>query len=221
MRTRQTVVAFFGLISGAFVPNLLQAADRPAGELADEPGFVSLFDGRTFTGWQGNLDVFRIEDGAIVGGSLDRPVARNEFLCAAGEYGDFELRLEFKLLGRGANAGVQIHSQRGPKHHEMIGYQADLGAGWWGCLYDESRRRRVLAGPAAADRDKIIKKDDWNEYTIRCEGPRIQLWINGHQTVDTTEAEAGIPRSGLIGLQIHGGPPSSASYRNIRIKRLP
>ena len=63
------------------------------------------------------------------------------------EYGDFELRLKFKLLGGdGANAGVQFRTKRIPNHHEVTGYQADMGAGWWGALYDESRRNKMLVG---------------------------------------------------------------------------
>jgi len=197
------------------------AAHARGAEVADqETGFVPLFDGKTLDGWEGNLDVFRVEDGAIVGGSLTKPVPRNEFLTTKKEYADFELRLRFKLLGKGANAGVQIRSQRVPNHHEMIGYQADLGDGWWGCLYDESRRRKVLAGPPNDQRGKIIKRDGWNEYVIRCRGRRIQLWINGTQTVDYTEPDEAIKQKGLIGLQIHGGPPSEARYKDIRIKVL-
>jgi hypothetical protein len=197
-----------------------------AGEkVPQEEGFVSLFDGKTFQGWEGNLDVFRIEDGAIVGGSLKERVARNEFLCTTKEYADFELRLKFKLLGKGANAGVQVRSRRAakdsPHPNEMIGYQADLGDGWWGCLYDESRRRKVLAGPPSDQRSKIVKPDDWNEYVIRCQGRRIQLWINGQKTVDYTEPDESIPQKGLVGLQIHGGPPSEAWYKDIRIQELP
>jgi hypothetical protein len=187
---------------------------------ADEPGFVALFDGKTLKGWEGNQDVFRVVDGAIVGGSLDKPVARNEFLCTRDEYGDFELRAEFKLVGRGANGGIQFRSRRIPNHHEVRGYQADLGDGWWGSLYDESRRNKVMA---AADKEVIraaLKHDDWNEYRIRCEGPHIQLWINGQQTVDYTEKEPGIEPRGLIGLQIHGGGPSEAWYRSLRVKAL-
>ena len=187
---------------------------------AEEKGFVSLFDGKTFKGWDGNLDHFRIEQGAIVGGSLKERVPRNEFLTSAKEYGDFELRLKFKLLGKGANAGVQIRSKRIPNHNEMIGYQPDLGEGWWGCLYDESRRKKVLAGPPKDEREKLVKANDWNEYTIRCEGRRIRLWINGKQTVDYTEPDASIPQTGLIGLQIHGGAPSEAWYKEIRIREL-
>lgn len=184
----------------------------------DEP--VSLFDGETFAGWEGNLDVFRIEEGAIVGGNLQEGQPHNEFLCTEQEYGDFELRLKFKILGEGANAGVQIRSRRIPDHHEVIGYQADLGDGWWGSLYDESRRREVLARADADELDKVLQRDDWNEYVIRCQGPRVQLWINGHQTVDYTEPDESIDERGLIGLQIHGGPPSEAWYKEITIREL-
>lgn len=186
----------------------------------DEAGFEPLFDGKSLAGWEGNLEVFRIADGAIVGGSLERRVARNEFLCTTDEFGDFELRLKFKVIGRGANAGVQFRSRRVPDHHEVRGYQADLGDGWWGSLYDESRRNKILVAADKSVVKEALKHDDWNDYTIRCQGPRIQLWINGAQTVDYTEPDEKIERTGLVGLQIHGGPPSEAWYKDIRIKRL-
>ncbi len=198
----------------------LLAVPVAAAPAADEAGFVPLFDGKSLDGWEGDLNVFRIEDGAIIGGSLDQRVKRNEFLCTKEEFGDFELRVKFKVVGKLANAGVQFRSRRIPNHHEVRGYQADLGDGWWGSLYDESRRNRILV---AADKSLIaetLDHDGWNDYTIRCEGPRIQLWINGRQTVDYTEPDEAIERTGLIGLQIHGGPPSEALYKDVRIKKL-
>lgn len=180
---------------------------------------IKLFDGKTFDGWEGNLDVFRIEDGAIVGGSLDEPVERNEFLCTKNEYGDFELTLKVKALGEGANAGIQIRTKRIPDHHEVSGYQADVGAGWWGKLYDESRRNKVLASHDK-DESELVKTDDWNDYKIRCQGNRIQLWLNGVQTVDYQEEDADIATSGVIAVQIHGGPPSEAWYKDIEIREL-
>ena len=192
-----------------------------AAALAAEPGeAVSLFDGKTFKGWEGDQKVFRIEDGAIVGGSLERKNPRNEFLCTEREYGDFELKLKFKVLGEGANAGVQIRSRRIPNHHEMIGYQADLGDNYWGSLYDESRRNKILAAADAKAVAEVLKRDDWNEYQIRCEGRRIQLWINGLKTVDYTEPDDKIDERGLIGLQIHGGPPSEAWYKDITLREI-
>jgi hypothetical protein len=187
---------------------------------ADEGGFTSLFDGRTFAGWEGNEKVFRIADGAIIGGDLKEKVARNEFLCTTKEYGDFELRLKFKVLGKGANAGVQFRTKRIPNHHEVSGYQADLGDGWWGSLYDESRRKTILAKADAEAVNKVLKRDDWNDYVIRCQGRHIQLFVNGLKTVDYTEPDETIEQKGVIAVQIHGGPPSEASYKDIQIKEL-
>ena len=187
----------------------------------DDKDAVAIFDGKSFKGWEGNLEVFRIEDGAIVAGSLEKKIPRNEFLSTKEEFGDFELRLQFKLVGGDkANAGVQIRSRRIPDHHEMIGYQADLGNGWWGCLYDESRRRKILAGPPAEKRNEPIRKNDWNDYRIRCKGKRIQLWINGVQTVDYTEDDSKIEQKGMIAVQVHSGPAMEAWYRNIRVTKL-
>lgn len=183
-------------------------------------GYAPIFDGKSFEGWEGNLKMFRIEDGAVVGGSLKESIPHNEFLCSKKEYGDFELRLKFKVLGKGANAGIQIRSRRVPNHHEVSGYQADLGDSWWGSLYDESRRNRVLVKADEAKLNEVLKRNDWNDYTIRCEGKHIQIWINGQQTVDYTEPEDQIEQRGIIGLQIHGGGPSEAHYKDIRIKEL-
>jgi hypothetical protein len=194
------------------------AAQTPSRSLA-QPKPVPIFDGKTFAGWEGDLTIFRIQDGAIVGGTLERQIARNEFLCTTKTYGDFELRLKVKLLGgEGANAGIQFRTRRIPNHHEVSGYQADMGTGYWGALYDESRRNKVLNGP---DRDKmksVIKADDWNDYVIRAEGRRIQLWINGVQTVDYVEEDPAIESTGVTCLQIHGGPPSEAWYRDITLR---
>jgi hypothetical protein len=190
------------------------------GALADESGWQTLFDGHSLDGWEGDAKSFRIEDGAIVGGSLKEKVPRNEFLCSRKQYGNFELKLKFKLLGDRTNAGVQIRSKRIPDHHEMIGYQADLGAGYWGALYDESRRKKILAKPDPAAAGEILLIGDWNEYRIRCQGQRIQLWINGYQTVDYSEPDTSIPQSGNIALQIHGGPPGEAWYKDITLREL-
>jgi hypothetical protein len=185
---------------------------------------VPLFDGRTFDGWEGDTrNTWRIEDGAIVGGSLTEPVPRNEFLCTTREFGDFVLRLKFKLVGSEGfiNGGVQFRSQRATKPaHEMIGYQADLGAKYWGSLYDETRRNKVLAAPDPALVADIVRLNDWNDYEIRAIGRRITLLLNGRQTVDYTEPEPAIPQSGLIGLQIHGGGKAQVFYKDLTIEEI-
>jgi hypothetical protein len=96
-----------------------------------------------------------------------------------------------------------------------------MGEGWWGSLYDESRRNKVLARADAAVIQKTLKAGDWNRYKIHCEGRRIRLYINGTLTVDYTEPDSKIPLAGVIALQIHGGLPSEAWYRDIILTELP
>jgi len=187
---------------------------------------ISLSDGKTFSGWAGDTNgPWRIENGAFVGGSLSKTVARNEFLCTQKLYTNFVLRLKFKLSGKSGfiNGGVQLRSRRATDPpNEMIGYQADIGEpGYWGSLYDESRRNKTLAAANMVELNKVLKRDDWNEYRIRCDGKRIRLWINGFQTVDYTEPDDSIPQYGLIGLQIHGGAVAEAAYKDIMIEELP
>jgi hypothetical protein len=181
-----------------------------------------LFDGKSFKGWNGNLQIFRIENGALVGGSLKDKIARNEFLCTDKEYSDFVLRAKFKLLGdpARANAGIQFRTKRIPNDHEVIGYQADMGQNYWGALYDESRRKKVLAQPNLDELKKVLKLNDWNDYEIRAEGKRIRLSINGQQTVDYTEADDSVTQTGCICVQIHAGPPSEAWYKDITIETI-
>ncbi|MFO7973532.1 MAG: family 16 glycoside hydrolase [Candidatus Hydrogenedentota bacterium] len=181
---------------------------------------IVLFDGENLDHWEGNMDIWRIENGAIVGGSLENPVPHNDFLCTKEAFEDFELRLKVKISSPDANAGIQIRSRRVPDSPAVSGYQADMGQNYWGCLYDEHRRNKILVN---ADQEKVkqfIDLTDWNDYVIRCEGKRIQLWLNGYQTADYTETDDSIPQSGIIGLQIHGGPPSQAYYKDIVIRKI-
>lgn len=192
---------------------------------ADGLKAVPLFDGRTFQGWEGDVNkTWRIENGALVGGSLRETVPHNEFICTARSFTNFVLRLKFKLVGTAGfiNGGVQVRSKpvTNPAY-ELSGYQADMGDGWWGALYDESRRNKVLVKPDPALIEKALKRNDWNDYEIRCEGKRIRLSINGHQTVDYTEPDDAIPQHGIIGLQIHGGGKAVASYKDITLEELP
>jgi hypothetical protein len=185
---------------------------------------VSLFDGKTLDGWEGDTaKTWKVEEGVITAGSLDAVVPRNEFLCTTKSYENFELKVTFKLTGdkAKANAGIQFRTKRIPNHHEVSGYQADMGQDYWGALYDESRRNKVLAKPAKDVIEKAVKHGDWNEYVIRCEGPRIKLWLNGTLTVDYTEDDEKIEKSGIIGLQIHGGAKAKVYYKNITIEELP
>ncbi len=189
--------------------------------------YKPLITGKRFQGWEGDTKKsFSMKKDCIVSGDLNNPIPRNEFLATKREYTNFILRAECKLLGEKCNAGIQFRTQRIPNHHEVKGYQADMSTGedggYWGKLYDESRRKKLLG--ETLNRQEMIKSlnpDDWNQYEIRCEGKRIQLFVNGIQTLDYTEADKSIPQFGIIAVQIHSGPPNQAWYRNIKIVELP
>ena len=192
-----------------------------------------LFDGKTLAGWEGDPKVWRVENGEIVGGSLQGN-PRNEFLTTRRSYYNFRLKLEYKLVGTEGfvNSGVQFRSQRmTDPPNEMSGYQADIGAGHTGCLYDESRRKRFLARAgfgvgAYGVKDEVEirtleKVGDWNTYEVRAEGPRITILLNGKATLDYTETDPSIDdASGLIGLQIHGKNKAQVHFRNIVLDPL-
>lgn len=181
---------------------------------------ISLFDGRTFNGWNGVNSFFAIDDGSIVAGALDRPIPQNEFLCTEERYSDFYLRMEVRMVGAETNAGVQLRTERIPDSNEVIGYQADMGIGWWGSLYDEMRRNRLLATADAETIDRVLDVEGWNTYEMELSGPRVRLWLNGTETVDFTEPDPDVPAEGHICVQIHSGPPGQAWYRSIWLKPL-
>jgi hypothetical protein len=199
---------------------LIASGGRAESPLESRP----LFDGRSFTGWNGDTErVWRIEAGAIVAGDPDRPAARNEFLATDCEFEDFELRYECRIDGvEKPNAGVQFRSQRLADRHEVVGYQADIGPGITGALYDESRRRKYLMTPAeSVERAAVSRaRNGWNACVVRCEGPRIRITVNGVETVDYVEPDPEISRRGMIALQIHGNMVGTIRYRNIVVSEL-
>jgi len=228
MKPCPLLLTLFTLATWSTLSTAVHASPRVPIPTPQELGFTQFFDGKTFKGWEGNMDYFRIQDGAVVAGNLKKRIPNNEFLVTKKEYRNFELRFKAKLVGQGNNAGVQFWSQRIPNHHEMIGFQCDIG-GWskgaiWGFLYDESRRRKMLAEvPQDALAKHVKPKGEWNELRVRAECNHIQIWVNGFKTVDYTETEADtkkVPRDGRFGLQIHSGPPAECWYRNIWIKEL-
>lgn len=200
-----------GLVAGTMLGGKLLARDNPLAP--------TLFDGKTLDGWEGNKEVWSVADGVIVGQHQGR--GNNEFLSAKANFDDFVLAVRFRLADGFGNSGVQFRSERIPNHHEMIGYQADVGEQYWGCLYDESRRRKVLAGPDEATRRQAVREKDWNTYVIQCQGPRIVLSLNGVTTVDYTEPDAAIPQKGKIALQVHSNAkPVKVEFSDIRLTKM-
>ena len=198
---------------------VLLAGVASAAEPAAEEGFVPLFNGKDLTGWEGDAKLWIVEEGVLIGRSPG--IGYNDFLATAKTYGDFVLRFQVRLVGDKGNSGVQFRSKRvPPPSHEVSGYQADIASGWWGKLYDESRRNRVLAGPKPEDLKTALKPDGWNDYEVEAVGNKIRMSINGVKMVEYVEEDAQVAREGIIAPQIHGGGPMEVQFKSIRIKEI-
>ncbi|MES2657771.1 MAG: DUF1080 domain-containing protein [Verrucomicrobiota bacterium] len=201
---------------------LIQAALTLAAASLLPAASVPLFDGKSLEGWEirkGEEKWWKVEDGMITGGSLTETIPFNTFIASRRSYGNFELTFKLRLVkGEGfMNSGMQIRSKRVDGDSEMSGYQVDAGAGYWGDLYDESRRNVALAKSSG-----MTAKDwEWNEYRLLCEGARIRTWINGVAAVDYTEKDPNIAAIGHLGLQAHGGGKFLVQMKDISITELP
>jgi hypothetical protein len=183
--------------------------------------FQPLFNGRNLDEWIVDTPgLWRVEDVGITG--VSPGLKYNDFLRTRKHYRNFILRTRFQMVSESdrANSGIQFRSKPVPDSHEVSGYQADVGQQYWGCLYDESRRNRILA-QARPEALAKLDKAGWNEYEIHAEGRRIVLKLNGIVSVDYTEPEDGIDETGFIALQLHGGPPMTMHFRELMIRELP
>ncbi len=186
---------------------------------------VSLFDGQTLNGWKtANPDYlawWSVADSTIRSGDGIKKIPANTYLHTIKEYGDFEFRCLFRLTGDPAtgmiNSGIQYRSF--VENGKMIGYQADIGDGYWGDLYDEHRRAKLVGGDLSTLRH-VLRPNDWNSYIIRCRGNHHELYINGVKTVDYVEKDETIPAKGVIAVQIHSGGAAQVEFRDLTITEL-
>ena len=191
---------------------LLAAAHQSASAQATD--FVT----KDLSGFDGLIDQhWTYRDGAIIG-FAPNGLKFNTFLCSKRKYQDFELSFQVWLIGKNPNSGVQIRSEIADKTKFAVrGPQCDMGAIYWGSLYGE-----LFGGMMqAADKDivaKALKKDDFNDYYIRCEGKHVTIKLNGMTTVDADFPK--MPADGIIAFQLHAGPPMMVIYRNIQFKEL-
>ncbi len=181
--------------------------------------FKPLFNGKDLSEFIVDTpSVWTVKDGVIIGKSPG--LKYNEFLRTKKHYQDFVLEATFRLIGGKGNSGIQFRSEPVPNSHEVSGYQADAGQKYWGALYDESRRKKVLVGPPA---EFLVKLDPaaWHKYTITAKGAHITLELDGVKTVDYEEKEPGIAQTGLIALQVHADKePVEMQFKALRIKIL-
>jgi len=179
----------------------------------------NFFNGKDLTGWWGDMTLFHVENGEIVG-KTEKGIKRNEFLKSAVSVGDFRLVVKIKLVPNEANSGVQFHSTVF-QGNEMSGPQADAGKGWWGKLYGENLKWRGKTGVIISETsgEPFLKPNDWNTYEVLAVGTKIRTAINGHITTDIDDAE--IPKEGMFGLQVHAGGPTEVRFKDFDLELNP
>jgi hypothetical protein len=221
---------------------LVALAALPAAPAADEGGFVSLFNGRDLSGWEGDRVHWTVEDGAITGQTTPETLIKtNTFLVwQGGQPADFELRLKYRM--KGGNSGIQYRSKLlDPAKYVVGGYQADIDStGRYTGINYEERGRGILAErgqrveisaegkknavTALGDKDQLLKRinsDEWNDYTIIARGNHLTHIINGtpmSEVIDNQSSKAAT--SGLIALQLHVGPPMKIQFKDIQLKEI-
>jgi hypothetical protein len=177
----------------------------------------TFFNGKDLSGWSAeDISYWSVQNGGIVGTKGDQKILGNQFLWYDKKVKDFKLTLQVKQIPFAANAGIQFRSKREP-NGQAVGYQADIGKGWWGSLYHE-HGRKILARNLDAE-GKNLKPEKWNTYEILVVGHRIWLAINGKITVALRDPIGEL--EGQISLQVHGGMPQKVIYQDLVLERNP
>lgn len=222
----------------------------PATEPDDTAGFTQIFNGTSLDGWDGDTTFWRVENGTIVGETTPEKVVKvNNFLIwRGGTIRDFELKVEFRLSG--TNSGIQFRSTELPAVGRWVlkGYQADMDftENYVGNVHDERGRSgtgeghvilsprgmvtRIVEGPKyksiATIGDPtllrgVMNVNGWNRYHIIARGPVIMQFINNQlMAIAIDEDTAHAVPEGVLGFQMHTGPPFKIEYRNVFLRKL-
>jgi hypothetical protein len=213
-------------------------------------GFINIFNGKTLEGWEGDTTYWRVENGTLVGEVTPKTLLkRNTFIIwRGGQPADFELIVDYRISSQG-NSGVNYRSvELDTLKYALKGYQADIdGKNKYNLGYPrysgqnyEERGRQFLAlrgqrvviktgqPPKMIDtlgtRETLLKSinyDGWNELHIIAKGNNLKHYINGTLMSEVTDNDTvNRKMSGLIGVQVHVGPPMKIEYKNFRLKVL-
>jgi len=219
------------------------AQSYPVPASGDESGFEPIFDGKTLRGWEGDPQYWRVENGCLVGEVTPQTILKqNSFIIwRGGMTRDFELKVEYRVSAQG-NSGINYRSVEVPgQPWAMKGYQADIeGADrWTGQIYEERGRtflalrgqvthateggkREIIA--SLGDSNELqawVKKEDWNLYHLIIRSNVLMHVLNGHAMSEVIDDDVKERRfDGLLGVQVHVGPPMKIEYRNFRLKKL-
>ena len=235
MKTARWVEVVVAVAIFACACPLLQAVD------ADQE-FQDLFDGKTLKGWESpDMSYWSIEDGAITAKiTQEHPCTVNQYLVWHEPMANFQLKMKFRITGSpGTNGGFQFRSRLLPGH-DMAGYQMDNNRNtpWLVRLYEEHGRHTLAYRGKKAVIDTEGKStqtdlpdaggkpwfqlEQWHQYDLLCDGPRLVLKVDGRlaaEVVDNDPKHQAL--SGLLGLQLHSGPPMTVQFKDIQLRRLP
>jgi hypothetical protein len=228
--------------AGPYAP---QQSDRPTPVSGDEPGFQPIFDGKTLAGWEGDPKYWRVEDAALVGEITPATLVKsNTFIIwRGGRPKDFELKLDYRITAAG-NSGINYRSVSVPdrvspdNRFALRGYQFDLDGGkrYVGNNYEEKGRlfvgvrgqvTRIVGGrppvvlATIGDATELAgaATDGWNAVHLIIRGNTLMHLLNGRLMSITIDDDVpNRPAEGLLGVQVHMGPPMKVEYRNIRLK---
>lgn len=217
--------------------NAPQQPSKPADE------FTSIFNGQNLEDWSGDTTIWRVDNGVLTGEiTADKPITHNSFLIwNGGSPADFELKAEYRITEDG-NSGINYRSERiDSLPYALKGYQADIDGKdvYTGLNYEERGRTflarrgevavietgqspRVVGSAGSSDSLKaVLKPGDWNEYHLKVTGNHLQHYINGVLMSDFTDNDI-LHRKfdGLLGLQVHTGPPMKVEFRKLRLKEV-
>lgn len=244
----QSIRALFSI--SLLVVALTACRNTRSSSTNSDKGFTALFDGKTLNGWEGDSVYWSVRDGILTGEITPATIVkRNTFLIwRGGAPADFELRMDYRISDKG-NSGVNYRSiELDTLKYAMKGYQADIDGSYGkglgypryaGQNYEE-RGRTFLAlrgqrveletGKPPIIKDsagsqkalaRFIKNDDWNHLVIIAKGNHLTHYINGQLMSEVTDNDVSNRKmSGLIGVQVHVGPPMKIEYRNILLKEL-
>ena len=193
------------ILTFALTAALLLATSASAQEPREENNF---FNGTDLTGWTGEMEFWSVKDGVIVGHS-DKKIPNNKFLWSKVEVGDFYLSLDVRMPADDRNAGIQFRSRPADTPNmQAVGYQADMGKGFWGRLYHEHGRGKL---DWTDEGEKAVNPGQWNRYEILAVGHRIWTAINGKLSVALDDPKGEL--RGQIALQIHSGQAQTVEYK--------
>jgi hypothetical protein len=247
VKASYTIIVLIGAVLFGLAKNAESRALQTAS--SEEMGFERIFDGKTLKGWEGDPKYWRVENGALVGEVTPETLLKqNSFIVwRGGVTRDFELKVEYRVSARG-NSGINYRSTEVPgQPFAMRGYQADIdgqdrNAGdlrHTGQNYEErgrtflalrgemvsiSQGKKPVVTASLGDKKELasfIKSDDWNEYHLIARGNVLIHILNGHVMSMVIDDDAETRRfDGLLGVQVHVGPPMKIEYRNFRLKHL-